>query len=81
MNIYVSNISFQVSENELSSHFAKYGNVESVKIIVDRETGKSRGFGFVEMSDDQAGDKAIEGLNGLEIKDRPLVVKKALPRK
>ncbi|TAG00314.1 MAG: RNA-binding protein [Cytophagia bacterium] len=81
MNIYVSNIAFQVTENELQSRFAEYGNVESVKIITDRDTGRSRGFGFVEMSDDNAGGAAVEGLNGLDLKGRPLVVKKALPRK
>ncbi|TAE48364.1 MAG: RNA-binding protein [Cytophagales bacterium] len=81
MNIYVSNIAFQVTENELQARFAEYGNVESVKIITDRDTGRSRGFGFVEMSDDNAGGAAVEGLNGLDLKGRPLVVKKALPRK
>jgi RNA recognition motif-containing protein len=81
MNIYVSNIAFSVSEGELQSRFAEFGNVSSVKIITDRDTGKSRGFGFVEMVDDNAGHNAVEGLNGAELKGRALVVKQALPRK
>jgi len=80
MNIYVSNIAFTLSESELENAFSAYGSVSSVKIIKDRETGKSRGFGFVEMDNDQEGAEAIKNLNGSTIKGRDLQVKQAFPR-
>jgi RNA recognition motif-containing protein len=81
MNIYVSNISFSVTEDDLSQVFAEFGNVTSVKIITDKFTGKSRGFGFVEMSDDSEAQSAIQELNGSEFAGRELQVKEALPKK
>ena len=60
--------------------FAEYGHVDSVKIITDRETGRSKGFGFVEMPNDSEGEAAIEGLNGSEVMDRAMVVNQARPR-
>lgn len=80
MNIYVSNIAFTLSESELESAFGAYGSVSSVKIIKDRDTGKSRGFGFVEMDNDNEGLEAIKNLNGSSIKGRDLQVKQAFPR-
>jgi RNA recognition motif-containing protein len=81
MNIYVANINFRASEDELKQLFSQYGEVTSVKILKDRETNRSRGFGFVEMSDDAAGRAAISALNGAEFSQRNLVVKEALPPK
>ncbi len=81
MNIYVSNISFSAEEEDLELAFSEYGTVDSVKIIMDRETGKSRGFGFVEMDDEDEGQNAIDALNGIEFMGRELVVRKAYPKK
>lgn len=80
MNIYVSNISFKAREEDLRAAFENYGEVSSVKIIKDRETRKSKGFGFVEMPDDNAGQSAIQGLNGYNLLDRSLRVVEAKPR-
>jgi RNA recognition motif-containing protein len=80
MNIYVGNLSYKVRENDLQGVIEEYGQVVSCKIIKDRETGKSKGFGFVEMSDDVAAAKAIEELNGAEFDGRTMVVKEARPR-
>ena len=80
MNIYVGNLPFDLSEDELKAHFAPYGNVISAKIINDKFTGKSRGFGFVEMSDNNEGTAAIAGLNGKELKGRPLRVNESQPK-
>lgn len=80
MNIYVGNLSFQMSETELNDLFAEYGSVVSAKIIKDRETGRSRGFGFVEMADNAEGQAAIDGLNGNENNGRTLKVNEAKPR-
>jgi len=74
MNIYVSNISFHTNEDDLRNLFAKFGEVTSAKIIMDRETNESRGFGFVEMQSAEEGNKAIEELNGKEIEGRALSV-------
>lgn len=80
MKLYVGNLSYDLSENELREVFEKYGNVTSVTIIYDRHSKRSKGFGFVEMPDkDQAG-RAIEALNGKELKGRPIKVDKALPK-
>ncbi len=81
MNIYVSNISFGLTEGDLQEAFAEYGDVSSVKIITDKFTGKSKGFGFVEMDNDNEATNAIEQLNGTELGGRELQVKKALPKK
>jgi RNA recognition motif-containing protein len=74
MNIYVSNLSFRTSEADLKDLFSKFGSVTSAKIIMDRETNRSRGFAFVEMPSDEEGKAAIAGLNGKEIEGRPLSV-------
>ena len=63
MNIYISNLSYDVNDSDLRELFEEYGEVSSAKVIMDRETGRSRGFGFVEMSDDTQGQKAIDELN------------------
>ncbi len=80
MNIYVSNIPFSIDEEGLEQTFAEFGTVNSVKIITDKFTGKSRGFGFVEMEDDTEAQNAINGLNETEVNGRELQVKKALPK-
>jgi len=80
VNIYVGNLSYDLSENELRQAFEEYGEVSSVKIITDRYTGRSRGFGFVEMPDDEQAKNAIDGLNGKELKGRQLNVNEARPR-
>ena len=80
MNIYVGNLSYKVRENDLLGVLAEYGKVDSCKIIKDRETGKSKGFAFVEMADVVAAAKAIEELNGAEFDGRTMVVKEARPR-
>ena len=77
--IYVGNLSFQTTEHDLSALFEQMGQVESVNIITDRDTGRSKGFAFVEMSDADA-DKAIEQLNGTEVGGRSLTVNEARPR-
>lgn len=74
MNIYVSNLSFHTSEEDLKDLFEKYGAVNSAKIIVDRETNRSRGFAFIEMPSTEEGNAAITGLNQKEIQGRPLSV-------
>ena len=74
MNIYVSNLSFNTSDDELNELFSAYGNVSSAKVITDRETGRSRGFGFVEMASTQEGDAAIRGLQNMELEGRTLSV-------
>lgn len=81
MNIYVANVNFRATEEELKNLFSQYGEVSSVKILKDRETNRSRGFGFVEMPDDDQGRTAINSLNGSEFSQRNLVVKEALPPK
>lgn len=81
MNIFVGNLNYRLSEEELQALFAEKGEVTSVKIIMDRYTGRSRGFGFVEMPNDEEGSKAIEDLNGVELQGRSLRVSKALPPK
>ncbi|MFN8298042.1 MAG: RNA-binding protein [Chitinophagales bacterium] len=81
MNIYVANINFKAREEELKELFARYGEVSAVKILKDRETNRSRGFGFVEMPNDEEGRAAIAGLNGADFHQRALVVKEALPPK
>jgi RNA recognition motif-containing protein len=80
MNIYVSNLSFNVQDEDLREFFTPYGEVTSAKIINDRETGKSRGFGFVEMSDDAASKTAIAELNGADVDGRSIKVMEAKPK-
>ncbi len=80
MNIYVGNLSYQATEDELRDAFAAHGDVTSVNVIVDRMTGQSRGFAFVEMATKEAGKAAIEALNGFELQGRPLRINEARPR-
>ena len=79
-NIYVGNLPFRTTEESVRDLFASYGPVQSVKLISDRETGKPRGFGFVEMDDDAAADEAIRALDGAEFEGRSLKVNEAKPR-
>jgi RNA recognition motif-containing protein len=80
MNIYVSNLSFNVQDEDLREFFAEYGEVSSAKVITDKFTQKSRGFGFVEMPDDEAGQKAIKELDGAHVEGRAITVTIAKPR-
>lgn len=80
MNIYVSNLGFNIQDGDLKDFFAPYGEVTSAKIINDRETGRSRGFGFVEMADDAAAKKAIAELDGGEVEGRAIKVMEAKPK-
>ena len=80
MNMYVGNLSYEMSEENLRNEFAEYGEVKSAKIITDRDTGRSRGFGFVEMNSDGEGKKAMEALTGKDFEGRELVVNEARPR-
>lgn len=80
MNIYVGNLSYGMSEGELRDAFSAFGEVSSVKILMDRETGRSRGFGFVEMPNQGEAEAAISNLNGKEVSGRPLRVNEARPR-
>jgi RNA recognition motif-containing protein len=80
MNIYVGNLNYRVRENDLKSLLEQYGTVETAKVIKDRETGRSKGFGFVEIADDEDAQRAIDELNEKEFEGRSLVVKEALPR-
>ena len=81
MNMYVSNLGFHISEGDLRKLFEEFGAVSSAKVIIDRETGKSRGFGFVEMASNTDADKAISSLNGKEIEGRFLSVTIAREKK
>ena len=80
MNMYVGNLNYQVRESDLREVMEEYGTVESVKLIIDRDTRRSKGFAFVEMPEAAEAKKAIEDLNGAEYAGRPMVVKEALPR-
>jgi RNA recognition motif-containing protein len=80
MNIYVANLSFDIQDEDLKEFFAPYGEVTSAKVIKDKETGRSRGFGFVEMSDDTAAKKAIAELDGATVENRAIKVNEAKPR-
>ena len=80
MNLYVSNLGFHVSDEDLTNLFAAYGNVSSAKVITDRETGRSRGFAFVEMSSEDEGKKAIQGLDGKDLEGRNISVTVARPK-
>ncbi len=80
MSLYVGNLSFNTSNQDLSDLFAPFGTVESANIVEDRETGRSRGFGFVEMSSKSEGEEAISSLNGKEVDGRSLTVNEAKPR-
>jgi len=78
--LYVGNLPFSATEEELTTKFSAVGTVESAKLIIDRDTGRSKGFGFVEMGSDQDAQAAISGLNGQDNGGRPLTVNEAKPR-
>jgi RNA recognition motif-containing protein len=80
MNIYVGNLSYKVTQEDLQELFSQYGEVVSVNVINDRETGRSKGFGFVEMTVDAEAENAINSLNGTAFGDRDLKVNQAKPR-
>lgn len=79
MNMYVSNLGFQVTDEELKSLFVKFGAVTSAKVVMDRESGRSRGFGFVEMGDKEA-EEAMKNLDGTQVDGRSISVTKARPK-
>jgi len=78
--LYVGNLSFRVTSEDLQEHFATVGTVESANVVMDRETGRSRGFGFVEMANEDAASAAIAQFNGQEYDGRSMVVNEARPR-
>ena len=80
MNLYIGNLSYRVRERELQRLLEQFGEIVSLKVVTDRNTGRSKGFGFVEFADAEAGKQAIETLNGTEFEERPLVLKEANPR-
>ncbi|HMY12020.1 MAG TPA: RNA-binding protein [Turneriella sp.] len=80
MNIYVGNLAFATTEQELHQTFAAFGNVQSAKLVTDRETGRAPGFGFVEMENKSEAIKAISALNGSSLNDRDMVVNESRPR-
>lgn len=80
MNIYIGNLNYKIQESDLKSALEEYGVVESVKIVMDRETGRSRGFAFVEMPNEEEAKAVIEQLNGADFGGRVMVIKEARPR-
>src|SRR6186997_2286643 len=80
MNIYVGNLSWSMTDEDLNSLFAQYGNVSSAKILKDKMNGRSKGFGFVEMEDEEAAKSAIANLNETEVQGRKLIVNESQPR-
>lgn len=80
MNIFVANLNFRVKTDQLQDLFEQYGEVDSVKIVTDRDSGRSKGFGFVEMADESSARNAISQLDNQEVEGRNIVVKEARPR-
>ncbi len=80
MNLYIGNLHYNVNEEELKEIFKEYGEVMSVKIITDKYTGNSKGFGFIEMLNDAEANKAIDNLNGTEIRGKKVIVNQARER-
>src|ERR1700712_5394575 len=80
MNIYVGNLSWSMTDDDLSNLFSQYGSVTSAKILKEKNTGRSKGFGFVEMEDDEAAKTAIATLNASEVQGRKLIVNESQPR-
>jgi cold-inducible RNA-binding protein len=78
--LYVGNLSYSVRDDDLQQHFSEFGAVSSAKVMTDRDTGRSKGFGFVEMGSDEMAQAAIRGLNGKSVDGRALVVNEARPR-
>ncbi|NDV61510.1 RNA-binding protein [Puniceicoccales bacterium CK1056] len=81
MDIYVGNLAYEVQDEDLNEAFAQFGEVESARVIMDRESGRSRGFGFVKMPNREEAEAAVEGLNDNELQGRPLRVREAEERK
>ncbi|MCL4152647.1 UNVERIFIED_CONTAM: hypothetical protein GTU68_048587 [Idotea baltica] len=81
MNIFVAKLDYGVSDSELNQLFEEYGAVDSARVIMDRDTGRSKGFGFVEMNNDEEAMQAISALDGMDVRGRNIVVKKAEPRR
>ena len=80
MNIYVGNLSYDVTDEDLEAAFSEHGEIDSARVIIDRFSGRSRGFGFVEMPSNDEGQAAIENMNGKDLKGRALIVNEARPR-
>lgn len=80
MNLYVGNLAYGATDDDLRGAFGAYGTVKSASVIIDKMTGQSRGFGFVEMGSKSEGEAAIAGLNGKDLKGRPLKINEARPR-
>lgn len=80
MNIFIAGLSYSITDADLNDLFGEYGEIASAKVVMDRETGRSKGYGFVEMNDDAAGQKAIDELNGAEYDGRTISVSVARPR-
>jgi RNA recognition motif-containing protein len=80
MDIYVGNLSYEVTDSELQAHFEKFGKVTSARVVMDRATGRSKGFGFVEIPDRAEAEKAIAGTNGADFMGRPLRVNESQPK-
>lgn len=78
--LYVGNLPYNVRDEDLKTHFEQAGAVESAQVVLDRDSGRSRGFGFVEMATDEDAQKAVSTLNGQEFEGRPLVVNEARPK-
>ena len=81
MNIYVGNLDYKVTEDDLENVFSKYGSISSSSVITDKYSGRSKGFGFITMDDDEEAKKAIEELNETQLESRNIVVNEAKPRK
>lgn len=80
MNIFIAGLSYSITDADLNDLFGEYGEITSAKVVMDRETGRSKGYGFVEMNDETAGQKAIDELNGAEYDGRTISVSVARPR-
>ena len=80
MNLYVGNLSYETRESDIQAAFAAFGKINEVRMITDRDTGRSKGFGFVDMPNDQEARAAIQGLNGKEIQGRAVTVNEARPK-
>jgi len=80
MDIYVGNLPYDVTDNDLQQLFSKYGTVSSARVVMDRATGRAKGFGFVEMNDRAEAEKAIAGTNGTDLNGRPLRVNESQPK-
>lgn len=81
MNIYIGNLNYRVRESDLQQVLEEYGVVNSVKLVIDRDTNRSKGFAFAEMADDESANKAIKDLDGAEYEGRLMVVREATPRR